>query len=281
MYSHLHPGSKNSKEKASKSERSKKEKKLTKLMASDSDTDLDSEHELSYYTNDRVKLMKQVLKIIKPKKIKCMAADCMKSMDLQEINSMLLEELLGISNKRLKYIFDGKTLEEESSTDDDQSVDIISLDDISDDDFVVISDEGDNRQKRKHKRKKVKDEPGERTKKVKKEKLDKETAKEVRHLKDKINRGEKPTAKEKEAIGEANLISVLELLELQARARLIKSQLELESKRKKEEKKKLEEEKRKSQENGEEVDADEIIIEVPKDVEIVITSSESDIESAK
>lgn len=61
-------------------------------------------------------------------------------MDIQEINSILLEELLGISNKRLKYIFEGKILDEESSTDDDdQSVDIISLDEITDDDFVVIS----------------------------------------------------------------------------------------------------------------------------------------------
>lgn len=60
-------------------------------------------------------------------------------MELQELNSMLLEELLGISNKRLKYIFEGKTLDEESSTDEDQPVDVISLDDISDDDFVVIS----------------------------------------------------------------------------------------------------------------------------------------------
>lgn len=62
-------------------------------------------------------------------------------MDIQEINSILLEELLGISNKRLKYIFEGKILDEESSTDDDddQSMDIISLDEITDDDFVVIS----------------------------------------------------------------------------------------------------------------------------------------------
>lgn len=61
------------------------------------------------------------------------------NMDMQEINSMLLEEMLGISNKRLKYIFEGKTLEEESSTDEDHAEDVISLDDISDDDFIVIS----------------------------------------------------------------------------------------------------------------------------------------------
>lgn len=54
----------------------KKDKKLIKLI-NNSDSEDDSEHELSYYMNDRVKLMKQVLKIIKPNKIKSMAPDCL------------------------------------------------------------------------------------------------------------------------------------------------------------------------------------------------------------
>lgn len=53
----------------------KKEKKLIKLI-NNSDSDEDSEHELGYYVNDRVKLMKEVLKIIKPNKIKSMAPEC-------------------------------------------------------------------------------------------------------------------------------------------------------------------------------------------------------------
>lgn len=59
---------------------------------------------------------------------------------------MLLEELLGISNKRLKYIFSGQNLDEDSSSTDPeeekQPIDIISLDDISDDDFVIDIDSG-------------------------------------------------------------------------------------------------------------------------------------------
>lgn len=46
-------------------------------LSSDSDTD-GSEHELGYYVKNKVKLMKEVLKLIKPKKIKSMAPDCMK-----------------------------------------------------------------------------------------------------------------------------------------------------------------------------------------------------------
>lgn len=60
-------------------------------------------------------------------------------MDLEEINSMLLEELLGISNKRLKYIFNGQHVDEDTSSSTDpeeenQPIDVISLDDITDSD---------------------------------------------------------------------------------------------------------------------------------------------------
>lgn len=56
----------------------KKENKLSKLINTSDTDDEGSEHELSYYANDRVKLMKEVLKIIKYKKIKSMAPECMK-----------------------------------------------------------------------------------------------------------------------------------------------------------------------------------------------------------
>lgn len=198
-------------------------------------------------------------------------------MELQEINSMLLEELLGISNKRLKYIFEGKTLDEESSTDEDQPVDVISLDDISDDDFVVISDEEVNKRKCKHKRKKIKEEPREKSKKVKKEKPDKDRTKNIENIKEKLKHKEKVTPKD--CIGEENLMSVLELLELQARARAIRSQLELENKKKQEQQNEAREDHNKTKENGKE-DDDEIIIEVPQDIEIVITSSDSENETS-
>lgn len=57
---------------------SKSKRKLSKLIAAESATDDESEHELSYYIEDRVKLMKEILKIIKPKKMKSMAPECMK-----------------------------------------------------------------------------------------------------------------------------------------------------------------------------------------------------------
>lgn len=55
----------------------KVEKKLAKLI-NDSDSGSESEHELSHYLKDRVKLMKEVIHILRPKKIKSMAPDCIK-----------------------------------------------------------------------------------------------------------------------------------------------------------------------------------------------------------
>lgn len=57
---------------------------------------------------------------------------------------MLLEELLGISNKRLHYIFNGENVDRDSSSsdsDEHQSVDVISLDDISSDDEILCLDD--------------------------------------------------------------------------------------------------------------------------------------------
>ncbi|KAF7285398.1 hypothetical protein GWI33_010651 [Rhynchophorus ferrugineus] len=239
----------------------KKEKRLPKLIKnSDSDSGDNSEHELSYYIKDRVRLMKEVLKIIKPRKIISMAPECMKHMDKDEINSILLEELLGISNKRLKYIFEGKNFDEESSSsEDDQPIDVISLDDISsDDDFINISDEEeheDTNQKRKHAKDYLK--------KAKKEKIDKQY--------DNLTKKRDKYKSKREPMDEENLMSVLELLELQARARAIRSQLELENRKKKQEQEVSVENKL-----GCNNDDDEIIIEVPKEEEIIINSSDSE-----
>nr|CAH7741687.1 unnamed protein product [Callosobruchus chinensis] len=253
----------------------KKEKQLIKLINEKSESDNESEHELSYYVSDRVKLMKEVLKIIKPKKIRSMAPQFMRNMDNEEINSMLLEELLGISNKRLKYIFNGQNLEEDSSStdpeDDQKPIDVISLDDISDDALENIIDlDSDNESKRRHCRKhrqKIKEEP--RRKKVKKERLDE-------HNTHQLEKGKTDKEKDDNPVNEQNLMSVLELLELQARARAIRSQLALESSKKQEETQKAKE---KKAQNDDDDDDDDVIIEVPKHDEIVITSSDSENEN--
>ncbi|KAF2899388.1 hypothetical protein ILUMI_06783 [Ignelater luminosus] len=244
----------------------KSKSKLLKIDVSSSADSDESEHELSYYV-DKVKLMKEVLKLIKPKKIKSMAPDCIKNLDIVEINSMLLEELLGISNKRLQYIFKGENVDRETSSseseEEKQPIDVISLDDISDDDdieFCIGEQEKTSLEKAKkgtnHKSLKIKTEDVDAT--IKTEKFKNKSKKSVDAKKDLDNL--KENDKEK-------LMSVLELLELQARARAIRSQLAIEN-----EQKKSESEKHRPIKIEEGSDSDAIIIESPEDKEIVITS---------
>ncbi|CAH1175572.1 unnamed protein product [Phaedon cochleariae] len=240
----------------------KKEKKLIKLIKNDSETEgEESEHELSFYMKDRVKLMKEVLKIIKPKKIRSMAPDCMRDLDNEEINSRLLEELLGISDKRLKYIFTGQNLNEDSSSTDpeaeDEPIDLISLDDISDGDLVIDLDSDKEKHKKQCKKHRTKIKEEHKRKKLKKEKPDKQ----------KLSKNAQNAPSNKTS--EENLMSVLELLELQARARAIKSQLVLE---KQQEKEKHEIAGKDESDN----DNDAVIVESPKNDEIIISSSDSD-----
>lgn len=182
---------------------------------------------------------------------------------------MLLEELLGISNKRLKYIFSGQHVDGDSSSStesevENQPIDVISLDDItdSDDEFAFGNKNGDKKTGKTNMFKK--------THKPFKE----ETSKRIKeeHEKSKINKHAKKRKEDSQAVGpdKNQLMSVLELLELQARARAIRSQLALESEKKSDEKD-LEPDIKK-----EESDSDAVVIESPKRDEIVISSSDSE-----
>ena len=284
--------------------------KKPKAGGCDSGSGDESEHELFHYANDRIKLMKEVLKLIKPKKIKSIAPDDLKvnfgttqfcshntcglqHLDIEEINSMLLEELLGISNKRLRYILDGVKADVESSSTDSEEekqnpVDVISLDDISDEDFEIIEPDAENvkgnfsidynkilnfpteyvtvccsfslaESSKKHKKKKHRTKV---PKPIKQEKLEKPTKSKKR-----------PNMPEKldNLMETDKLMSVLEILELQARARAIRSQLALENTSKKDTITNVNIKEEISDDSD-----DAVIVESPRNAEILITSSESD-----
>lgn len=57
---------------------SPKEKKKKRKKKHKSNRKYEEIHELSYYLNDRLKLMKEVVKIMKPHKIKSMAPEFLK-----------------------------------------------------------------------------------------------------------------------------------------------------------------------------------------------------------
>ncbi|KAK4881679.1 hypothetical protein RN001_004998 [Aquatica leii] len=232
-----------------------------------------SEHELSFYAKDKVKLMKEVLKIIKPKKIKAMAPDCIKHMDIVDINSMLLEELLGISNKRLQYIFKGENADRETSSsesDDEEkeAIDVISLDDISDDDddfdlCLASTSQNDSSKGRIGKFRKL-DINQQQRKPINKNEIKTTIKKEKKTRKLDLKKG----IQNKNETEEDRLMNVLELLELQARARAIRSQLAIEN----EHNKNAAAESTKEVKKENDSDSDAIIIDSPQRNEIVITS---------
>ncbi|XP_017779081.1 PREDICTED: uncharacterized protein LOC108564526 [Nicrophorus vespilloides] len=229
----------------------KKENARKKVkLSNSSECEDESEHELYYYANDRVKLMKEILKTLKTRKIKSLTPESLKNFDMEEIKTMLLEELLGISNKRLKKIFEGQNTDDESSsTDEDQAaVDVISLDEISDEEDFCFVDESPNEKK----------------------KMDPKNDKSKNSRRRKIKNELKLENTKPEGENE-KLLSVLELLELQARARAIRSQLAIEA-----------ESKSRAAEKAANSGSDsDVIVESPKVNEIVISSSESEPDNSK
>lgn len=153
-------------------------------------------HPMEHYVDDRVELIRQIFASLKPKTITNLAPDFLKKSQLEEIQEQCLNEILGISKKRLLSIINSTkcpTDTETSSEDDVNAVnEHISLEEISSDSDLAES-----------KGSKAGAVAGRKKKKIK---------------------------VEGKAEGEANnkQFSVLELLELQARARAIRSQLALE-----------------------------------------------------
>ncbi|XP_052844378.1 neurofilament medium polypeptide [Drosophila gunungcola] len=149
-------------------------------------------HPISHYIDDRLELVKQIFGTLKPKTIMNLAPEFLKKTPLDEIEALCLEELLCLSTKRLKAIIEGTRCptDTESSEDSDveQKEEHISLEEISSD-----SDIGGQESRRTKKKLRAK----------------------------KTNNGNE----NKESGGQ---MSVLELLELQARARAIRSQLAME-----------------------------------------------------
>lgn len=210
--------------------------KFKKCLDSETDSET-SEHELGYYVNDRVKLMQEVLKLIKPKKLLSMAPESMRDMESSAVNALLLEELLGISKERLRNILAAENLDYDSSTSSESAeekktddIEIISLDDITSDSEIFISDDNcmeirlseterlelegvksSNKKCKQRKQKKV----------VVKKEDDKDQRKRKRKTKSKELKKEPETV----AGNKEPVVNVLNLLELQARARAIRSQL--------------------------------------------------------
>jgi hypothetical protein len=70
--------------------------------------DLDKDlHPLGHYMNDREEMVAQVFKVIKGHKLKAMLTSGLRDLDRDELKSLCLTQLEGMSKKRIKYILAG------------------------------------------------------------------------------------------------------------------------------------------------------------------------------
>ncbi|XP_035795827.1 nucleolar and coiled-body phosphoprotein 1-like [Anopheles albimanus] len=156
---------------------------------------------LAEYIDDRLELIRQVFSCVKPKEINYLLPDFLEGKSNDIIKERCLDELLGISTKRLRSIINNTKCPTDTESDSENSdlekiEEHISLDEISSDS----------------------DADGKRSGKsggANKRKANAENSKSA----DERNGGDAKSEKE---------MTVLELLELQARARAIRSQLALE-----------------------------------------------------
>lgn len=150
---------------------------------------------LSEFADDRLELIKQAFACLKPKTIKGITPKFLQKESLESIQEQCLDEVLGISKKRLLSIINDTKCPSDTESSDDEDVSAviehISLDEISSD------DDSKGKSSRKTVASKKKSGP-------------------VKEVKKEVD--SKPPEEKKE-------YSVLELLELQARARAIRSQL--------------------------------------------------------
>ncbi|EDW41879.1 neurofilament medium polypeptide isoform X1 [Drosophila sechellia] len=148
-------------------------------------------HPMSHYIDDRLELVKQIFGTLKPKTILNLAPEFLKKTPLDEIEELCLEELLCLSTKRLKSIIENTKCPTDTESSEDSDVEH-KEEHISLEEISSDSDIGQESRK---------------------------TKKKIRSKK--TNNGNE----NKESGGQ---MSVLELLELQARARAIRSQLAME-----------------------------------------------------
>merc|ERR1712223_1886037 len=91
---------------------------------SGSDMDIEKElHPLSHYVNDRKKLIDQAFKVIGDHKLRDMCSSGLRGLKNEELKALCLTQLEGMSKKRIKNVLAGRDMDESSATDEDSDDD--------------------------------------------------------------------------------------------------------------------------------------------------------------
>lgn len=80
---------------------------------------------LDHYVDDRVELMKQVFGVLKPKTIQSIAPDFLQKKSTKELQDICLEELLGISKKRLLSIINSTKCPSDTDSTDSEPEEVL------------------------------------------------------------------------------------------------------------------------------------------------------------
>ena len=112
--------------------------------------DLDTElHPISHYleNDDREEMLIQVFKVIRGAKMRAMLTSVLKDIDLTELKLLCLEQLEGMSKKRIRAILAGQEMEDSSATEDeDESEKEVDEDKVEEnvDDVLNVEMKGEN-----------------------------------------------------------------------------------------------------------------------------------------
>ncbi|XP_063227847.1 DNA ligase 1 isoform X2 [Bacillus rossius redtenbacheri] len=203
-------------------------------------------HPIGYYVNDRKTMLDHVFSVTTERKIRAMLPPILKPLPLLELKSLCLDQLLGMSTKRVISILDGQQLESSSGTDDDNDGSDVetkvhaagetnNCEELGDIDGYVMSepedtleigittqemgdlftDDGDSKMAKKK----------EKAKHTSKKKHKKRSDKEKEKKKEDSSSDSSTKAVQKETVEEEKGKSLLEILELEMRARAIRALL--------------------------------------------------------
>ncbi|KAJ9588383.1 hypothetical protein L9F63_018253 [Diploptera punctata] len=82
--------------------------------------DLEEElHPIGFYINDRDEMINQMFSVIKPDKLRGMLPPILKECSIEQLKAYCLDELLGMSWKRINSVLEGKELDTSSESEDE------------------------------------------------------------------------------------------------------------------------------------------------------------------
>ncbi|GFG36386.1 hypothetical protein Cfor_01761 [Coptotermes formosanus] len=99
-----------------------KEEGIDDEDSSEGNVDLNEElYPIGYYINDREEMINQMFSVIKGSKLRAMLPPILKDSTIDELKSQCLDELLGMSSKRIHSVLEGRELETSSDSDEASS----------------------------------------------------------------------------------------------------------------------------------------------------------------